>query len=303
MAAIEVVQLSKTYGQVRAVDGISFSVEPTEVFGLVGPNGAGKTTTLEIIEGLRSPDGGTVLVGGLDMSRHAREAQERIGVQLQSTTLLDDLTVLETVGLFSSLFQRRVDTDSLIKEMALEDKKSSRVKNLSGGQKQRLAVALALVNDPEIVFLDEPTTGLDPQARRNLWDTIDAVRRRGKTVVLTTHYMEEAEVLCDRVGIMDQGRLIALDTPRELVRSLDSGSMLELEAEGVDASELQRVDGVTRVQQEGNEYLLYTQDVQRALTSVLSLSESSGFAIKDLRVRSATLEDVFIALTGRRLRE
>src|SRR3990172_5388176 len=164
MAAIEVVELSKSYGQVRAVNGISFSVEPTEVFGLVGPNGAGKTTTLEIIGGLRSPDGGTVLVGGLDMSRHAREAQERIGVQLQSTTLLDDLTVLETVGLFSSLFQRRVDTDSLIKEMALEDKKSSRVKNLSGGQKQRLAVALALVNDPEIVFLDEPTTGLDPHA-------------------------------------------------------------------------------------------------------------------------------------------
>src|SRR3972149_4006780 len=151
--------------------------------------------------------------------------------------------------------------------MALEVKKSSRVKNLSGGQKQRLAGGLALVNDPEIVFLDEPTTGLDPQARRNLWDTIDAVRRRGKTVVLTTHYMEEAEGLCDRVGIVDRGRLIALDTPHELVRSLDSGSLLELEAEGVDASELQRVDGVTRVQQEGNEYLLYTQDVQRALTS------------------------------------
>lgn len=217
---IEVKNLTKKYGDFVAVAGISFSVKKGEVFGVLGPNGAGKTTTLEIIEGLKSPTAGSILLDGKDVQRETHAVKEVIGVQLQASTFFEGLNLIELIDAFASMYGRRVNAMELLEEVQLVEKARSQVKELSGGQKQRFSIAVGLVNDPKVLFLDEPTTGLDPQARRNLWDLVTMIKKKGKTVVLTTHYMDEAEVLCDRVAIMDAGKIIALDTPRALIGDL-----------------------------------------------------------------------------------
>jgi ABC-2 type transport system ATP-binding protein len=217
---IEVEDLHKSYGPLKAVDGVSFSVKTGEVFGILGPNGAGKTTTMEILEGMRPPDSGTALVNGIDVQKDPRGVKSVIGIQLQSSAFFDKLNLSEILEVFGSLYRRRIDPLPLLKQVELEDKAKSLFKNLSGGQKQRLSIATALVNDPLVLFLDEPTTGLDPQARRHMWDLIKQFQDEGRTILLTTHYMEEAEELCDRVAIMDHGRIIALDRPEVLIDAL-----------------------------------------------------------------------------------
>jgi len=303
-AVLAVQGLTKRYGPLTAVDGVSFAVQRGETFGMLGPNGAGKTTTLEMIEGLREPDAGTISFMGMDALRQRRAMQERVGVQLQSQALWPELTVEETLRVFQSLFRTRVPVEELLERFSLVEKRGARVKGLSGGQKQRLSVATALVNDPDLVFLDEPTTGLDPQARRSFWDLIRQMKRDGKTVVITTHYMDEAEELCDRVAIMDHGRIIALDSPRRLVRSLASDSTIECAFERPAPREwLLELPGVRDVRSEDGTDLIFTNDVSSTLAGLMRLAERQGQKVQSLLVRSATLEDVFIALTGRRLRE
>lgn len=301
---IKVQKLVKRYGDFTAVDGSEFSVHNGEVFGLLGPNGAGKTTTLEMLVGLRKPDEGTAFVGGFDIIKELDKVKEVIGVQLQSTTLFELLTVDEILHLYGSFYREHISIPELIDDMLLTEKKNSRIKGLSGGQKQRLAIALALVHDPQIIFLDEPTTGLDPQARRTLWDIILRLKERGKTVVLTTHYMDEAHVLCDRIAIMDQGKLIALDTPSELVRNLQSDSAVEFKFndDEVDIA-LSAIDGVKQVGSQRDVHVLYTDDLQKTLTSLIAIASEKQLKLVDLQTRTATLEDVFIHMTGRRLRE
>jgi len=307
MNAIEASDLKKTYGATRAVDGISFEVKPGEIFGMLGPNGAGKTTAIEMIEGLRVPDGGSIAVLGMDPKRDLQKIKERIGVQLQTTALYPRLTVREVIDLFASFFNGRppISTDELIEMVGLEEKAKTRSKELSGGQKQRLSVALALVNDPEIIFLDEPTTGLDPQARRNLWDVIQQLQRRGKTILLTTHYMEEAEVLCDRVAVVDHGKIIALDTPDNLISehfaetAVEFEDQIDLPAEGT----FRALPGVTRARRDGKMVTLLTTDATATLGGLTALAQDGTVKFNDLHVRRATLEDVFLKLTGRRIRD
>jgi len=296
--------LSKRYGSLMAVDGISFQVGRGERFGILGPNGAGKTTTLEMIEGLRKPDSGRITLLGLDAVRQRRAVQERIGVQLQSQALWPELTVEETLKTFRALFRRKVPVETLLERFSLGDKRRSLVRDLSGGQKQRLSVATALVNDPEVVFLDEPTTGLDPQARRSFWDLIQDMSGGGKTVIVTTHYMEEAEALCERVAIMDRGRIMAMDSPRELVRGLDFDNTVECTFAGpVERERLLSLPAVRDVKKENGAHFLFTNDVSATLAGLMGLTDGSGERVQSLQVRTATLEDVFISLTGRRLRD
>jgi len=301
---IQVMNLVKKYGDFSAVKGIEFQVHKGEVFGLLGPNGAGKTTALEMLVGLRKPDQGTAIIGGFDITREIKKVKEVIGVQLQSTSIFDLLTVEEILHLYASFYPKQVSISSLIEEMQLADKRKSRIKSLSGGQKQRLAIALALVHDPWIIFLDEPTTGLDPQARRMLWDIILLLKKKGKTIVLTTHYMDEAHVLCDRIAIMNQGELIALDTPSRLVKNLQSDSAVEFRFENESNEvELHEVEGVKQVRKQKDVYVLYTDDLQITLTSLIQMAADRQLKLADLQTRTATLEDVFIHMTGRRLRE
>ena len=301
---IEVKDLVKKYGTFTAVNRIGFSVQKGEIFGLLGPNGAGKSTTLEMMVGLRKPDEGTAIIGGFDISHEIKRVKEVIGIQLQSTTLFELLTVEEILKMYASFYQKNVSIPDLIEEMVLTEKTKSRIKTLSGGQKQRLAIALALVHDPWIIFLDEPTTGLDPQARRTLWDIVLKLKEKGKTTVLTTHYMDEAHILCDRIAIMDQGNLIALDTPSNLVKSLQSDSAVEFQYEGeFETSELELVDGVKQVGRRKETYFLYTDDVQVTLISLIQLTTKKDMKLIDLQTRTSTLEDVFIHMTGRSLRE
>jgi ABC-2 type transport system ATP-binding protein len=301
---LEIQDLTKRYGDLVAVDGVSFEVSRGETFGILGPNGAGKTTTLEIIEGLRQPDAGSITLLGMDAVTERQKVQERIGVQLQSQTLWPELTVNETLKVFRALFHRRAPVDELLERFQLTEKRRSLVSSLSGGQKQRLSVATALVNDPEVVFLDEPTTGLDPQARRTFWDLIRAMRDEGKTVIVTTHYMEEAEELCERVAIMDRGRIIALDTPRELVRALAFDNTVECTFENPeDAERLRALPAVREVRNENGSYLLFTNDVSSTLADLMRMADAGDNRVHSLQVRTATLEDVFISLTGRRLRD
>ena len=303
-AVLSVEGLTKRYGSLVAVDAISFQIPRGETFGIVGPNGAGKTTTLEMIEGLRTPDAGRITLLGLDAVRQRRAVQERIGVQLQSQALWPELTVEETLKTFRALFRRRVPLEGLLERFSLVDKRRSLARALSGGQKQRLSVATALVNDPEAVFLDEPTTGLDPQARHSFWDLIRDMRRQGKTVIVTTHYMEEAEALCDRVAIMDQGRIMALDTPRQLIRGLAFDNTVECSFAGpVERERLLALPAVRDVRSEDGAYFLFTNDVSATLGGLMGLADNSGQRVQGLQVRTATLEDVFISLTGRRLRD
>ncbi|MFE1245906.1 ABC transporter ATP-binding protein [Fictibacillus sp. NPDC058756] len=300
---IKVQGLVKRYGDFTAVDGSEFSVHKGEVFGLLGPNGAGKTTTLEMLVGLRKPDEGTAIVGGFDITRELDKVKEVIGVQLQSTTLFELLTVEEILHLYGSFYREHISIPDLIEDMLLTEKKNSRIKGMSGGQKQRLAIALALVHDPQIIFLDEPTTGLDPQARRTLWDIILRLKERGKTVVLTTHYMDEAHVLCDRIAIMDQGKLIALDTPGELVKNLQSDSAVEFRFDEEADVVLEEIEAVKQVGSQKDVHILYTDDLQKTLTSLIATASEKELKLVDLQTRTATLEDVFIHMTGRRLRE
>jgi ABC-2 type transport system ATP-binding protein len=310
MAVIEARGLVKRYGDLVAVDGISFSVESGEVFGMLGPNGAGKTTTMEMLEGLREPDAGTATVLGSDVVHDARAIKARIGVQLQATALPPLTKVREAIDLFGALYPTARPTADLIREFDLGEKADTYASDLSGGQMQRLSIALALVNDPDVVFLDEPTTGLDPQARLNIWDVIEGIRARGKTVVLTSHYMEEAERLCARVAIIDHGRVVALDTPENLITAHAPGTTIEFEApHGVDEAGLAGIDGVDKVAVDGR-VVVSTRAPERVLRELLDPQahwllrgeDQQAAAIRDLRVRQGTLEDVFIALTGRSLR-
>jgi ABC-2 type transport system ATP-binding protein len=301
---IRVRGLTKHYGEVQAVAGVDFDVAGGEIFGLLGPNGAGKTTTVEILEGLRAPDAGEVTVLGVDVGRGADALKPRIGVSLQTAALYPKLTVTEVLDLFRSFYTRSRPTAELIEALDLGERQNAQTRVLSGGQRQRLAVALALVNDPELVFLDEPTTGLDPAARRSLWDLVLGLKAAGRTVLLTTHYMEEAEVLCDRLAIMDHGRILEMGTVDELVtkRFRERAVRFDRLPELSDA-ELAALPAVASVKADGTETLLYTRDVGPTIGALLALTERRGLEPQNLGIRRATLEDVFLDLTGRALRD
>ena len=315
---IKVEGLRKRYGSVAAVDGISFQVHAGEIFGMVGPNGSGKTTTIECIEGLRQPDAGVVQVLELDPQRDAYTLRERAGIQLQSSNLPNRMRVEEALDLFASFYRQTDDWRPLLEDLGLSDKRRAFFNQLSGGQKQRLFVALALINRPEIVFLDELTTGLDPQARHATWDLIRDIRERGTTVFLTTHFMEEAERLCDRVAILDCGRIIALDTPTNLVNKLGMATRITFQLNGHNHppsdSELKGLpgivfnpsligvlDGVRRVEQEGDEVVVYGQG-DGLVVGVIKSLEAASIPFYNFRTEQANLEDVFLALTGRAIR-
>lgn len=308
--AIECRQLVKRYEgkpPVEAVRGLDLIVNEGECFGLLGPNGAGKTTTLEIMEGLLDATSGEVEILGLKWRSHSREIQEKIGISLQETRLADKLTVLETVTMFRSFYRTGITPEEAISRVSLEEKAKAWIVKLSGGQKQRLAVACALVGDPRLLFLDEPTTGLDPQSRRQLWDVIGAYKATGRTVMLTTHYMDEAQRLCDRVAIVDQGKVIALGTPAELIRQLGGENIVDFHlAEGVpaaDEAELGKLESVQSARRDGDAYSLAVDQPHLALPALLAHLQSKGLTLSNLTTRHATLEDVFVSLTGRHLRE
>ena len=305
-AALRVRDLRKTYKDVVAVDGLDLEVRQGECFGLLGPNGAGKTTTIEICEGLTAPDAGDVELLGMRWTTHSAELRQRLGIQLQETQLADKLTVLETIRLFASFFHQGPPPAEVIAQVQLDEKAKSRVGGLSGGQKQRLALACALVGDPDFLFLDEPTTGLDPQARRQLWELIERFKLQGRTILLTTHYMDEAERLCDRVAIMDHGKVIALGTPRELIASIGVEHMVEFSAGGAARLEmpaLRHIDGVRDVRTENGSVLMQVAELHRAVPALLDELDRQGAPLTELRTHSATLEDVFVTLTGRHLRD
>lgn len=303
---INVEHLVKNYGDVKAVNDISFQVMKGETFGMLGPNGAGKTTTVEIIEGLRTADSGRISVLGLDVAKVPARIKQRIGVQLQAPSLLPLVTVQEILELFSSFYKYSVPVDDMLELLALKDSRKVLVKNLSGGQQQRLSVAMALINDPDIAFMDEPTTGLDPQARRSLWSVIEDMRSKGKTVFLTTHYMEEAERLCDRVAIVDHGQIIAMDSPRELINTYFKESAIQFELEPVPPKVvLESFPGATQVMINNNEVIIHSDNIPATMSSIMKYTEKVNLTekLKDLYVREATLEDVFLKLTGRKIRE
>ncbi len=305
--ALRVANLRKAYKDVVAVDGIDLSVRTGECFGLLGPNGAGKTTTIEICEGLTEPDSGDVEVLGLRWASDAQALRQRLGIQLQETQLADKLTVAETLRLFRSFFDRGPAPEDVIALVQLEEKRAARVSDLSGGQKQRLALACALVGDPDLLFLDEPTTGLDPQARRQLWDLIEEFKKAGRTILLTTHYMDEAERLCDELAIMDHGKVIARGTPGALIASIGAEHLVELStgdaARAVDLSALRQVVGVRDAQAENGTIRIQATELHRAVPAVLEELRRQGIPLTELGTHSATLEDVFVSLTGRHLRD
>jgi ABC-2 type transport system ATP-binding protein len=306
-AALQLRNLRKEYKDVVAVDGLDLEVRVGECFALLGPNGAGKTTTIEICEGLTPSDSGDVTVLGMHWGSDSKELRQKLGVQLQETQLSEKLTVIETVRLFRSFFKQGPETSEVIEQAQLEEKQNSRVGELSGGQKQRLAFACALVGDPDLLFLDEPTTGLDPQARRQLWDLIEQFKLAGRTILLTTHYMDEAERLCDRVAIMDRGRVIALGTPRELIASIGVEQVVEFSAGDaarvLDVSAVRRIEGVRSVRTENGSILMQVTGLHLAVPALLSELNRQGVPLTELRTHSATLEDVFVTLTGRHLRD
>jgi ABC-2 type transport system ATP-binding protein len=306
-SALRIRGLRKQYGDVIAVDSLDLDVREGECFGLLGPNGAGKTTTVEICEGLLEPDSGTLEILGRAWRNHRRELQQMLGVQLQETQFSDKLTVAETLSLFRSFYHHNLETAEAIRMVQLEAKRDSRVGTLSGGQKQRLALACALIGDPQFLFLDEPTTGLDPQSRRQLWDLVEDLKGAGRTILLTTHYMDEAERLCDRVGVMDHGRIIALDTPRALIASLGAEHLVEFaigdDAAAPDAPLWQRIEGVRRAHVNGGTVQLEVAELHRTVPALLEELKRLNLPMTGLRTHSATLEDVFVSLTGRHLRD
>ena len=296
--------LVKRYADVVAVNGLDLAVRRGECFGLLGPNGAGKTTTIEILEGLTQPDAGEVEILGSSWQRNGHELRERLGISLQETQLTEKLTVAETVRLFRSFYRRGRDPEAVIRRVSLEEKRDARVGKLSGGQKQRLAVACALVGDPEVLFLDEPTTGLDPQSRLQLWEQVMEFRAGGGTVLLTTHYMDEAERLCDRVAIVDHGQVIASGTPAELISSLHAANVIEFSSEPeMDEASLHALPGVTGSHRRGPNWSLPVGSLAETVPTLLALVERSGAKLVNLSTHRATLEDLFVSLTGRALRE
>jgi ABC-2 type transport system ATP-binding protein len=300
---VKVKSLRKTYGKTIAVENMSFEVYEGEIFGMVGPNGAGKTTTIECIEGLRQPDEGDIEVLGLDPKKDEHDLRERIGVQLQTSALQDRIKVWEALDLYASFYPKSTDWETLLKRLGLADKRNDYFDKLSGGQKQRVFVALALVNDPEVVFLDELTTGLDPRARHSIWDLVRDIQKSGKTVILTTHFMEEAERLCDRVAIVDHGRIVALDSPEKLIQNLGAETRIifNVDRETKRPSEkLKGTAGVTRIEQSGDRVVVYGTGDELAGKVVNALT-SKGIRFSNLRTEQPNLEDVFLTLTGREM--
>jgi ABC-2 type transport system ATP-binding protein len=307
----------KAFADVQAVDGLDLEVARGECFGLLGPNGAGKTTTIEICEGLTAPDEGTVEVLGLNWRTGVDSLRQRIGIQLQETQFPDKLTVEETLKMFRSFFKRGISVEESIRTAQLEEKRNSRLVGLSGGQKQRLAMACALVGDPELLFLDEPTTGLDPQARRHLWDLVDELKQAGRTIILTTHYMDEAERLCDRVAIMDHGRVIALGTPQQLIGTVGGEDIVEFAVSDsqvresgpgapravIDAERLTAIGGVHSHRVDAGLHQLSVSELHLAVPRIFAALAEQGLHLSEFRTHSATLEDVFVRLTGRNLRD
>lgn len=305
--ALRVRGLRKRYGTTVAVDGLDLDVRRGECFGLLGPNGAGKTTTIEICEGLTEPDGGEVTVLGGTWRQDGPRLRERLGIQLQETQLSEKLTVRETVALFRSFYREGRRVDDAIALVQLDEKRGAQVRHLSGGQKQRLALACAVVGDPELLFLDEPTTGLDPQSRRQLWELIEQFKRLGRTIVLTTHYMDEAERLCDRVAIVDQGRVIALGAPRQLIATRGADHVVEFsvgETDGGLTTELLcALAGVRDARRVADRWVLDATALHEAVPALLAALSTRGLPLVELGTHSATLEDVFVGLTGRQLRD
>jgi ABC-2 type transport system ATP-binding protein len=307
----------KAFADVQAVDGLDLEVARGECFGLLGPNGAGKTTTIEMCEGLTAPDEGKIELLGLTWDRNAGELRQRIGIQLQETQFPDKLTVEETLRMFRSFFNRGISVEESIRRAQLEEKRKSRVGGLSGGQKQRLAMACALVGDPELLFLDEPTTGLDPQARRHLWDLVDGLKQAGRTIILTTHYMDEAERLCDRVAIMDHGKVIALGTPQQLIGTVGGEDIVEFAVSDsqvsesrsgapraeVDAEKLLAITGVHSHRVDAGLHQLSVSELHLAVPRIFAALAEQGLHLSEFRTHSATLEDVFVRMTGRNLRD
>jgi len=303
MPVIKVEHLRKVYGKVVAVNDISFEVQEGEIFGMVGPNGAGKTTTIECLESLRNPDSGKISVLGLNPRNDGYTLRERIGIQLQEATLYDRIRVWEALDLFASFYHHSIDWNSLLETLGLEDKRNSYINKLSGGQKQRLYIALALVNDPELIFLDELTTGLDPQARRIMWKLVQDIRNQGKTVFLTTHYMEEAEQLCNRVAIIDRGNIIALDTPENLIRSLGVDNRIIFSVKELfEIEHLKKLKRVSRVECSGERVIVYGQG-EKLVGEVVNMLTVDGVHFHDLRTEQPTLDDVFLTLTGHEIRD
>ncbi len=304
MTCIKVKDLKKSYGSLQAVDGISFEVRPGEIYGLLGPNGAGKTTTIEMLVDLRTRDSGTVDILGYDPQVAPEKVKSGIGVQLQSPAMFPRLTVLELVELFASFYQDPLPVDEVIEMVGLTEKKKAQSRKLSGGQMHRLAIALAIVSNGRIIFLDEPTTGLDPQARRNLWEVILGLKKSGKAVFLTTHYMDEAEKLCDWVAIVDQGRIIAEGHPETLIDEHFKERALEFEQPAyVDEKRLEKLTGVKKIVTDGDLVTLYTETVSQTIAELFDLAKETGQPVNDIAVRRSTLEDLFLKLTGRRIRE
>jgi ABC-2 type transport system ATP-binding protein len=302
--AVEVKDLTKRYGDLTAVNKVNFTIEEGEIFGILGPNGAGKTTTLEMIEGLRKPDVGSITVCNIGVAGNMDEIKEIIGVQLQSTSIYDRIKVGEAIEIFGGYYRKSLPAAEILREVSLEEKRNSFVQSLSGGQKQRLVLALALVNDPRVIFLDEPTTALDPQARRNIWEIIERLSKKGKTIILNTHYMEEAEHLCERVGIMDHGQIIALDTPANLICEQNLDSAVEITSSNGTSKELfEKLPRVNKVTQDGKKFILHTREASELLADIIHFREENRLHLENISVREATLEDVFLDLTGRNLRE
>ena len=303
-SVLQVENLVKRYGEVEAVRGVSFSVEEGEVFGLLGPNGAGKTSTVEVLEGLRVPDGGRISVCGLDPQKSPNELKNEIGATLQATSLPDKLRVSEAIWLFAGFYRRTRNPDELLKRFGLEEKRHSFYNQLSGGQKQRLALAMALVNDPRVLFLDEPTAGLDPQVRHEIYGIIEELKSQKKTILLTTHYIEEAERLCDRVAIIDHGKVIALGTPRELKQRSGSNARIEVRlAKPPSNGTLKNLESVVDVREVDGTYVLHCQRTAPAIVALVKHLEAENNELVSLEIATPSLEDVFMELTGRRLRD
>jgi ABC-2 type transport system ATP-binding protein len=299
---VRVEGLRKSYGELEALRGITFEIKTGEVFGLLGPNGAGKTTTIEILEGLRQPDSGTVGVCGVDPARAQAALKQRIGAQLQNTVLPDKIRVEEALTLYASFYRTPAPIEELLKRFGLEEKRTTFFEKLSGGQKQRLALALAMVNNPELVLLDEPTVGLDAQLRRDIYDLIERFRDERRTTLLTTHYIEEAERLCDRVAIIDRGQLIALGTPRELVQQSGKGARIEASfAQPIPVDKIQHLDAVVDCREADGKYFIHAQPSAVAVSALVRFLERENNSLLDLHIAQPTLEDVFVEMTGRRL--
>ena len=305
-AIVQVEGLRKTYGNANAVDGISFEVQEGEIFGMVGPNGAGKTTTIECLEGLRKPSEGKLRVLGVDPGQEGQVIRERVGMQLQQSNLPDRMKVWEALDMYASFYPKPVDWKTLLSQLGLEEKRDTPFSKLSGGQKQRLFIALALLPDPQVVFLDELTTGLDPQARHAIWDLIREVRGRGKTIYLTTHFMEEAEHLCDRVAVLDHGRIVALDTPANLIRNLGAEERIVFSVDRpLPAGFEKAISGEVRLEVQKERVIVHGKNHRQVplVSEVVGLLSSQGIQFRDLRTEQPNLEDVFLSLTGHEIRE